>query len=136
MIFFQECLVKAEVYKVRAFFNNTANLLKITPFSFLMKVEPLEELSEGLRVKLKFLGFTFMESLIRDLDIQGFTDIALRKPPFIKHWEHKHRFIPKGASTVIEDLLTVDTCLPASLMRSSIELMFKYRCRAVRKLIE
>lgn len=136
MYFSYECSVKSEFGKVRSFFNSPANLLKITPLSFLMGVEPMRELEDGLRIRLKFVGFTLMESLIRDVGPYGFTDVALKKPPFIRYWEHRHRFVPKGASTVIEDHLTVEAQLPESLIRSLIGFMFKYRCWRIKRFLE
>lgn len=133
MEFFSYCSLTAPMELVRNFFNNSANLLKITPLSF--KVEPEEELKEGMVIRLKFLGFTIMESLIRDVGAFGFTDIALKKPFFIKHWEHRHIFIPKGNSTVIEDHLTVESLLPNVLLRLFLRLMFIYRCRRLKKLL-
>ncbi len=135
MEFFSYCSLTAPIELVRGFFNNSANLLKITPSSFLFKVEPEEELKEGMVIKLKCLGFTIMESLIRDVGAFGFTDIALKKPFFIKHWEHRHIFIPRGNSTVIEDHLTVESLLPNVLLRLFLRLMFIYRCRRLKRLL-
>lgn len=132
MELFSYCNLTAPMELVRGFFNNSANLLKITPLSFLFKVEPEEELKEGMVIRLKFLGFTIMESLIRDVGAFGFTDIALKKPFFIRHWEHRHKFIPKGNSTVIEDHLTVESLLPNVLLRLFLRLMFIYRCRRLK----
>ncbi len=132
---FSYCSLTAPMELVRGFFNNSANLLKITPLSFLFKVEPEEELKEGMVIRLKFLGFTIMESLIRDVGAFGFTDIALKKPFFIRHWEHRHKFIPKGNSTVIEDHLTVESLLPNVLLIPFLRLMFIYRCRRLKKLL-
>ncbi len=135
MEFFSYCSLTAPMELVRGFFNNSANLLKITPLPFLFKVEPEEELKEGMVIRLKFLGFTIMESLIRNVGAFGFTDIALKKPFFIRHWEHRHIFIPKGNSTVIEDHLTVESLLPNVLLRLFLRLMFIYRCRRLKELL-
>ncbi len=135
MELFSYCSLTAPMELVRGFFNNSANLLKITPLSFLFKVEPEEELKEGMVIRLKFLGFTIMESLIRDVGAFGFTDIALKKPFFIRHWEHRHIFIPRGSSTVIEDHLTVESLLPNVLLRLFLRFMFIYRCRRLKRLL-
>lgn len=136
MLLNYQCKVRAKVDKVRSFFKDPQNLLRITPLSYLMRVEPCGELRENLRVRLTFAGFLLMESLIKDVRPEGFTDRALRRPPFIKHWEHEHLFLPAGALTVIEDRLVVETCLPSFLMRAVLGLMFNYRCRAMKRLLE
>ncbi|MFN3471754.1 MAG: hypothetical protein ACK4ZR_04030 [Aquificaceae bacterium] len=133
--FFYQCQVDAPLEKVRAFFNSPLNLLKITPLSFLMDLHPKEEIREGLVIDLKLLGFAFMSSLIRDVSPFGFTDVALKKPPFLKYWEHRHVFVPKGNLTVIEDHLMVDAFLPNSLTRVLLKGMFLYRCKRLKKLM-
>ncbi|MFN3947244.1 MAG: hypothetical protein ACK4LA_04065 [Aquificaceae bacterium] len=133
--FIYYCQVGAPLEKVRAFFNSPLNLLKITPLSFFIDLYPKEEIREGLVIELKLLGFDFMSSLIRDVNPFGFTDIALKRPLFIKHWEHKHVFVPKGNLTVIEDYLVVDALLPNFLTRSFLKAMFSYRCKRVKKLM-
>lgn len=129
------CQVEVPLEKLRAFFNSPVNLLKITPLGSLMKVKPEEELRENLRIRLSFMGFTLMESLIRDVGPHGFTDLALRKPFLIRHWEHRHLLVPKGFSTVVEDHLTVESLLPEPLMKFFLGLMFKHRCRAIKRLM-
>ncbi len=100
-----------------------------------MDLQPKEDLRENLRIRLSLFGFTLMESLIKDVDAFGFTDMALRKPLFIRHWEHRHNLLPRGASTVIEDHLTVESLLPNVLLRLFLRLMFIYRCRRLKELL-
>ncbi len=101
-----------------------------------MDLNPKEELRDGLKIELKFMGIGLMESLIRDVGPYGFTDFALKKPALIKYWEHRHLLIPKGDSTVIEDHLTVEAYLPEPLIGAFLRLMFIHRCRTIRKLLE
>lgn len=136
MRFIHVCQIEVPMERARAFFNSPLNLLRITPLGSLMDLEPKDELKENLRIRLSFLGFTLMESLIRDVSPYGFTDIAIKKPPFIRYWEHRHILIPKGNSTVIEDHLTVEGYLPEPLMRLTFRLMFIYRCRAIKRLLK
>jgi ligand-binding SRPBCC domain-containing protein len=136
MHLYHECLVKASFERVRQFFENPKNLLSITPLSFMLSIESEEPLKEGLRIRLKLLGITLMESLIRELHPHGFTDIALKKPFFIKGWKHVHRYVPKGSSTVIEDELFVESHIPAVLLKPLLRLMFIYRCGRLRKILD
>ncbi len=135
MEFFYYCSLTAPVELVKDFFKTSGNLTKITPLSFLFKIDPQEDLKEGMVIKVKFLGFTLMESLIRDVNPFGFTDLALKKPFFIKHWKHRHILVPKGPSTVIEDHLTVESPLPDALLRPILRFIFHHRCKSLKRIL-
>ena len=130
------CHVSTSQDTVRAFFKDPQNLLKITPLGFLMSLSPREELRDGFRIKLKFLNFVLlMESLIREVDAYGFVDVAVKKPPLIKYWEHRHIIVPRGNSTLIEDRLTVEASIPNALMKLMLNFIFSYRCKRIKELL-
>ncbi|RMH79474.1 MAG: hypothetical protein D6674_07620 [Acidobacteria bacterium] len=135
MEFVHVCTVRAELSRIRSFFKNPQNLLKITPFGTFMTIQPSEDLYNGMKLNLKLFGITLMESLIKDLGPDGFTDVAIGKPPLINYWEHRHLIMPRGSSTVIEDHLYVKSPVPDALLRPLFRIIFSYRCRKIRDLM-
>ncbi|HYE92249.1 MAG TPA: SRPBCC family protein [Terriglobales bacterium] len=91
--------------EVFAFFADPANLARLTPPSYRLRLVRPVVMTTGavLDYELRWLGVPMRwRAFVREYDPPyRFLDVQLRGP--YTRWEHRHRFLEEDAGTVIED---------------------------------
>ena len=131
--------------EVFEFFADPANLVRITPPSFRLRVlagPPALEAGAVLDLRLSWLGVPLRwRAFIREWDPPyRFVDVQVRGP--YARWEHRHRFLEGDGGTWMEDRVTYR--LPLGLLGRAahgllvgrqLAAMWRYRTRRLEELV-
>ena len=131
--------------EVFAFFADPANLQRLTPPSYRLRVlSPPAPLAAGSTydVRLSWLGVPMRwRALVREFDPPyRFVDVQVRGP--FARWEHRHRFLEERGGTCVEDRVTYRLPLGslgrvahALLVGRQIAALWRYRDRRLGELL-
>ncbi len=142
--FEQEQVVGADLPRVAAFFQDAANLGRLTPPRYRwQELRPPGDVRTGTVLEHSFrmhgLPVRWQSLITRWHKDRGFTDVQLRGP--FAWWRHRHAFASRGDGTLVSD--TVDYALPFAplsgvalpLVRRDLEESFRYRKRRIAELL-
>jgi hypothetical protein len=95
--------------EVFAFFDDPANLARITPPAFrltFLSVPPTLAAGAVIDLRMAWLGMPIRwRAYIREYDPPfRFVDVQVRGP--YARWEHRHRFLEEDGETLVEDRVT------------------------------
>jgi ligand-binding SRPBCC domain-containing protein len=131
--------------EVFEFFVDPANLVRITPPAFRLRVlAGPAALSAGavLDLRMSWLGVPLSwRAFIREWDAPyRFVDVQVRGP--YARWEHRHRFLEGDGGTWIEDRVTyrlplgpLGRAAHALLVGRQLATMWRYRARRLEELV-
>ncbi|HYZ85452.1 MAG TPA: SRPBCC family protein [Bryobacteraceae bacterium] len=140
-----EILVARSLGETFEFFENAANLSKITPhwlgFQVLTK-DPVMRKGLEIDYRFKWLGFpmTWRTLITEYAPPFLFEDIALNGPYAL--WEHRHTFRPSGSGTIVGDLVTyalplgiIGELAHGLIVHKQVTGIFKYRQQILSRLL-
>ena len=130
--------------EVFAFFADPANLARLTPPSYRLRLVRPVVMTTGavLDYELRWLGVPMRwRAFVREYDPPyRFLDVQLRGP--YTRWEHRHRFLEEDGGTVIEDRVVyrlplggVGRAAHAALVGRQLRAAWDYRTRQLAALL-
>ncbi|OLS35967.1 hypothetical protein BTR22_13330 [Alkalihalophilus pseudofirmus] len=135
-IFTYETTVDAPIEEVWSFFHTAENLVKITSFpTITLHSDPETRKGNTIRMKMG-LGPVKADwhSYIQEVKPhEYFVDVGVKLPYPLKSWRHTHSFVKREDSTVMKDLVEIQSPLPTSILRPALHGMFRGRADAVRR---